>query len=119
MEGVFEYPGSRQDRWAAESDVRPGGYWYWDWSDEFQKVEKIDTRSKTVYLGEPFHYYGYRDSLHYFGLNLFCEIDRPGELYLKRSDGLLLLVPIQKSGSKPGKRYPFGFLLLSRPTTPE
>jgi hypothetical protein len=93
VEGVFEYLGNRQDRWAEENDARLGGYWYWDWSDEFQKVEKINTRSKTFYLSEPFHSYGYRDSLRYFGLNLFCEIDQSGEWYLDRTDGLLYWLP--------------------------
>ena len=93
VEGVFEYLGNLQDRWAAEKDARLGGYWYWDWSDEFQKVEKVDTRTKTIYLSEPFHNYGYKDSLRYFGLNLFCEIDQPGEWYLDRADGLLYWFP--------------------------
>jgi|GEM_PF-340954 len=93
VEGVFEYLGNRQDRWAAENDARLGGYWYWDWSDEYQKVKKTDTRTKTIYLCEPYHYYGYRDSLRYFGLNLFCEIDQPCEWYLDRTDGLLYWFP--------------------------
>ena len=93
VEGVFEYTGNVQDRWAKENDVRLGGYWYWDWSDEFQKVDTIDTRSRTLYLTEPFHRYGYKDSLRYFGLNLFCEIDQPGEWYLDRIDGLLYWYP--------------------------
>ena len=93
LEGVFEYLGNRQDRWVVENDARLGGYWYWDWSDEFQKVEKVDTRQKNFYLSRPFHYYGYRDSLRYFGLNLFCEIDQPGEWYLDRTDGLLYWFP--------------------------
>ncbi len=95
IEGVFEYLENRQNRWAEENDVRLGGYWYWDWSDEFQKVEKIDTRSKIFYLSNPYHYYGYRDSLRYFGLNLFCEIDKPKEWYLDRTDGLLYWFPPQ------------------------
>lgn len=89
VEGVFEYTSQTQDRWAKESDVRLGGYWYWDWSDEYQKVEKMDTNSRTMYLKEPYHGYGYKDNLRYFGLNLFCEMDMPGEWYLQRSDGLL------------------------------
>ncbi|MCK3684723.1 right-handed parallel beta-helix repeat-containing protein [Maribellus sp. YY47] len=93
VEGVFEYLGNRQDRWASEKDIRLGGYWYWDWSDEFQKVETMDTRSKTFKLREPYHHYGYRDSLRYFGLNLFCEIDQPGEWYLDRTDALLYWFP--------------------------
>jgi hypothetical protein len=92
-EGVFEYTGQTQDRWAKESDVRLGGYWYWDWSDEYQKVDRVDTESRTLYLREPYHSYGYKDNLLYFGLNLFCEMDMPGEWYLDRKDGLLYWFP--------------------------
>ena len=92
-EGVFEYTNPYQDRWTAEEDVRLGGYWYWDWSDEFQSVERWDTVTRTAYLCEPYHRYGYRDSLRYFGLNLFCEIDRPGEWYLNRATGKLYWYP--------------------------
>jgi len=93
VEGIFEYTNPQQDRWAKESDVRLGGYWYWDWCDEFQKVSKIDPGSRQLYLKEPWHGYGYKDSLRYFGLNLFCEIDQPGEWYLDRTDGLLYWFP--------------------------
>ncbi len=92
-EGVFEYIGNRQNRWAEEKDVRLGGYWYWDWADEFQRVAKIDTNTQIFYLSEPYHQYGYKDSLRYFGLNLFCEIDKPGEWYLNRKEGLLYWYP--------------------------
>ncbi len=92
-EGVFEYLDKRQNRWKVENDVRVGGYWRWDFLDEFHKVGKVDTLSKTLYLSEPYHRFGYRDSLKYFGLNLFCEIDEPGEWYLDRSDGLLYWFP--------------------------
>lgn len=93
VEGVFEYGNDIQDRWIKEQDARLGGYWYWDWSDEFQKVDKIDVISKTIHLEEPFHRYGYKDSLRYFGLNLFCELDHPNEWYLDRSEGLLYWYP--------------------------
>jgi len=92
-EGVFEYMDVYQDRWAHEEDIRLGGYWYWDWSDQFQKVMRWDVPARTVYLNEPYHGYGYRDSLRYFGLNLFCEIDQPGEWYLNRSTGKLYWYP--------------------------
>jgi hypothetical protein len=92
-EGVFDYINPRQNQWALESDPRLGGYWYWDWSEQFQKVDKIDTASHTVYIRPPFHNYGYKDSLHYFGLNLFCEIDTAGEWYLDRTKGLLYWYP--------------------------
>ena len=88
-EGIFEYTGKRQNRWAKESDIRVSGYWYWDWAEEYQKVDRIDTESGMIFIKEPFHGYGYKDSLRYFGLNLFCEIDQPGEWYLDRNDGML------------------------------
>lgn len=92
-EGDFDYVQERQNKWAKEKDVRLGGYWYWDWSEEFQKVESIDTTSKTIHIKKPYHGYGYKDSLRYFGLNLFCELDIPNEWYLDRSSGLLYWYP--------------------------
>ena len=100
-EGVFEYLDASQDKWAQEDDVRLGGYWYWDWKDEFQKVVCWDKDTRIVRLDEPYHGYGYRDSLRYFGLNLFCEIDQPGEWYLNRSTGKLYWYPPE--GVDPGK----------------
>jgi hypothetical protein len=93
VEGVFEYTDNYTDRWAKEDDPVLGGYWYWDWRMDYQAVEKIDTLSNTVYIEEPYHQHGYRDSLRYFGLNLFCEIDRPGEWYLDRDNGILYWYP--------------------------
>lgn len=100
-EGVFEYLNPRQNRWAEENDPRLGGYWYWDWSEEFQKVDQIDTATHTIHIRPPFHHYGYKDSLSFFGLNLFCEIDTPGEWYLDRGKGLLFWYPPQNV--RPGK----------------
>lgn len=94
-EGIFEYLEDRQVQWSAESDVRLEGYWYWDWCDEYHKVNKIDTLTKTFYLNEPYHHYGYRDSLRYFGLNLLCEIDQPKEWYLDRANGLIYWFPLE------------------------
>ena len=92
-EGVFEYLDDYQDRWTQEEDVRLGGYWYWDWSDQYQKVLRWEADTRTVRLDEPYHGYGYKDSLRYFGLNLFCEIDQPGEWYLNRSSGKIYWYP--------------------------
>jgi hypothetical protein len=92
-EGTFEYLDAYQDRWVQEEDMRLNGYWYWDWKDEFQKVAVWDAVQRTVRVCEPYHSYGYKDSLRYFGLNLFCEIDTPGEWYLNRTTGRLYWYP--------------------------
>jgi hypothetical protein len=100
VEGDFEFTDDRQKRWINEEDVRLGGYWYWDWSEEYQKVGKTDTLNKIISIAKPYHNYGYKDSLRYFGLNLFCEIDEPGEWYLERSTGMLYWFP--PNGISPG-----------------
>ena len=92
-EGIFEYKDAYQDRWAQEPDVRLSGYWYWDWSDAFHKVEKWDAGTKTVQILRPWHNYGYRDNANYFGLNMFCEIDQPCEWYLNRETGKIYWYP--------------------------
>ena len=93
VEGDFEYIHQRQNRWAKEKDPRLAGYWYWDWSEQFQKVDNIDTLSHTIHIREPYHNYGYKDSLRYYGLNLLCELDIPNEWYLDRTSGLLYWYP--------------------------
>lgn len=93
VEGVFEYTDKRQNRWANENDARLSGYWYWDWCDASQTVAKIDTLTRAIFTKPPYHNYGYKDSLRYFGLNLFCELDQPGEWYLDRDEALLYWYP--------------------------
>jgi hypothetical protein len=92
-EGIFTYLEKNPDRWAHEKDVRLGGYWYWDWSEEFQRVESVDAQAKTIHIKPPYHKYGYRDGMRYFGVNLLCEITQPGEWYLDRQTGLLYWYP--------------------------
>lgn len=92
-EGIAEYTDAYQDRWAAEKDVRLGGYWYWDWSEQFHKVQRWDATERTFYIQPPYHNYGYKERARYFGLNLFCEIDQPGEWYLDREAGKLYWYP--------------------------
>ena len=41
--GRFIYDGDRPKRWVGEKDVWLHGYWFWDWADQRQQVESIDT----------------------------------------------------------------------------
>ncbi len=88
-EGVFEYKDSRINRWINEPDVCMNGYWYWDWSESFQKIAEIDTIKQIITLDKPDHWYGYRDGFRYYGMNLLCELDVPGEYYIDREKGIL------------------------------
>ena len=97
MEGVFEYRDDRQSRWAEESDPRLGGYWFWDWSEEFLRLGSVDPARRELRTATQ-HQYGYRDGLRYFGLNLLCELDQPGEWYLDRESGRLYWYPVTAPG---------------------
>ena len=80
VEGVFEYSDPRIDCWVDEKDPWVGGYWFFDWTDSYKPVTRIDPRLRIMELpGKRF-----RHGLRFFGLNLFCEIDAPGEWYLDR-----------------------------------
>ena len=92
-EGVFTYNEDRISRWASEKDAWIYGYFRWDWSDQYQKVASIDPGTKTINLAEPWHNYGYKSGFRYYGVNLLCELDSPGEYYIDRDKGILYWYP--------------------------
>ncbi len=91
--GKFTYDGDRPERWTKEKDVWLHGYWFWDWSDQRQKIESIDTANKVISLTPPYHTYGYRKNQWYYAFNALCELDSPGEWYLDRETGILYFWP--------------------------
>jgi hypothetical protein len=91
--GKFVYDGTRPSRWMQEPDGWLHGYWYWDWSDEREKIASIDSTHQTITLVPPYHWYGYREGQWYYAYNLLSELDRPGEWYLDRDAGTVFLWP--------------------------
>jgi len=87
--GKFVYEGDRPQRWAQETEVWLHGYWFWDWADQRQKVESIDTENHIISLVPPYHTYGYRKGQWYYVFNVLAELDMPGERYLDRETGIL------------------------------
>src|SRR5262249_31352268 len=69
------------------------GYWFWDWSDQRQRIESIDTERRVITLAKPYHSYGYRKGQWYYAFNLLSELDEPGEWYLDRESGRLYFWP--------------------------
>ena len=92
-DGKFHYLGKRPSRWIDEPDVRIYGYWFWDWYEEFQKVATIDPEAKTFTLSPPYSHYGYRKDQRYYAVNVFRELDDPGEWYLDRRTGKIYWLP--------------------------
>ena len=92
-EGVFEYKDARISRWAGEKEVYLHGYWFWDWAEEYKKVEQIDTVNHIITLALPHHYYGYRNEFRFYGMNLLCELDTVGEYWVDREQKALYFYP--------------------------
>jgi len=91
--GKFMYEGDRPKRWTEENDPWVHGYWFWDWSDQRQKIESIDTNKRIISIEPPYHHYGYRVGQWFYGMNLLAELDAPGEWYLDRETGILYFWP--------------------------
>lgn len=92
-DGKFRYVEDRPTRWLDEPDVHLYGYWFWDWYEEYQKVAAIDAEARTFTLARPYSQYGYRKDQRYYAVNIFREIDSPGEWYLDRRSGKIYWLP--------------------------
>ncbi len=91
--GKIIYEGDRPARWTAEKDIWLHGYWFWDWSDSYGKVESIDAQRHLISLAPPYHGYGYRPGQRFYALNVLAELDTPGEWYLDRQEGIIYFWP--------------------------
>ena len=91
--GKFVYEGDRPKRWIGEKDAWLHGYWFWDWSDQRQKIESIDTEHSILAVKPPYHGYGYRKGQWYYAFNVLAELDSPGEWYMDREAGILYFWP--------------------------
>ncbi|MFW6163197.1 MAG: right-handed parallel beta-helix repeat-containing protein [Planctomycetota bacterium] len=91
--GKILYEGDRPTRWVDEPAPWVHGAWFWDWSDQRHAVASIDPAKKVLAVQPPYHHYGYRVGQWFYGYNLLCEIDQPGEWYLDRERGILYFWP--------------------------
>jgi hypothetical protein len=86
--GTFVYSEDRPSTWKVDGGVWLQGYWCHDWANETIKVGKIDPATKQITLAGV-HGYGIGAShswnkvpRRYYALNVFEELDAPGEWYL-------------------------------------
>lgn len=91
--GRFTYSGDRPAAWSAANEIYVHGFWTWDWSDSFQRVQSIDPKTRELTLAEPHHHYGYTKNQRYRFLNVLEELDEPGEWYLDRAAGRAYFCP--------------------------
>lgn len=91
--GRIAYDGDRPSHWSADNEIYAHGYWTWDWSDTYQRVQAIDAAKREVTFAEPHHSYGYTKHQRYRFLNVLEELDAPGEWVLDRARGLIYFLP--------------------------
>lgn len=89
--GRFTYEGDRPSRWKDLRDVWVHGYWVYDWSDQYHRIQKLDVENKELWPQPPYHGYGYKKRQRFYCLNIVEELDQPGEWYLDRHSGRLYL----------------------------
>ena len=99
QEGVLEYLDPQVEAWMKEKDPILFGYWYWDWADKYHRLRAVDPVRRTFTLDEPWSHYGYRDSCRFYGLNLLCELDKPGEYYIDRDKGMIYWMAPESGGA--------------------
>ena len=91
--GRFKYETDRPEHWHKTEDIWMHGYWSWDWADTYNRIEKIDIVKKEIYPATPCSSYGYTKGQRFYFLNVFEELDSPGEYYINRKTGKLYFWP--------------------------
>jgi len=90
VEGIFEYKDSRIGKWGDEKDPKVGGYWFYDWEYANLSVTEVDTVRKSLSVDRDKWYH---HGLRFFGFNLLCELDTPGEWYIDREKSKIYWYP--------------------------
>ncbi len=91
--GIFTYEGDLPRKWLQEPDLWLYGYWFWDWADSYERVAGIDPEKRVITLAKPWHTYGFSAGAPFYAFNALSELDTPGEWYLDRVNGRILMYP--------------------------
>ena len=94
--GVFTYEGDRPSRWHPEQGLWLHGFWCFDWYEDVIRVASIDPVKHEITL-KVAHTYGVRagnpSPRRWRAVNVFEELDRPGEYYIDRAANRLYFWP--------------------------
>ncbi len=90
----------RVARWAQEAAPWVFAYWHHDWAELYEPLQGVQPASNALLRTQSIKpVYGITAKVaRWYGLNLLSEIDRPGEYYLDRANGLLYFLPPQQGG---------------------
>jgi hypothetical protein len=90
---------ARTKPWHDEADPWVFAYWHHDWAELFEPIAGIDKETGAVLRSADVKpQYGITaGQARWYGSNLLCELDAPGEYYLDRQAGRLYFWPPQDS----------------------
>jgi len=96
MNDVSDPDASRLLNWANESNPYVHIYGEWDWADAYASITSIEEDAQgSVNIeydnsnGAPLT----KPNARWMGVNLFCELDSPGEYYIDEADQALYVFP--------------------------
>ena len=91
----FELQDDRPFSWEKRDDIWLYGGLGFEWWRRFAQIGSFSKETNTVRGTRPFDRYPIRntDSNNYFFLNVFEELDAPGEWYIDRDEGVLYVYP--------------------------
>jgi hypothetical protein len=91
----------RVARWADEPDPWIFAYWHHNWAELCEPIAGIDAAQRVIERSptiEP-RYGITANRARWYGLNLLCELDSPGEYYIDRDDGAIYFWPPRPDGT--------------------
>ena len=89
--GIFKYDSQRASRWSNTNDLWVQGMFGTVWADDKLKVAAIDTVNKKITTEKPY-LYGITGG-HFRFINVFEEINKPGDYFIDRQNGKVYLYP--------------------------
>lgn len=96
--GSIRFPGDRAKQWDFSRGVWLHGFWCYEWNEEVLKAASYNPATGELRLAAK-HCYGIgspwdKKSKHpFYAVNVFEELDEPGEYYLDRKNNLLFFWP--------------------------
>ena len=98
--GSFKFPSDRPKHWDISRGVYLHGFWCYAWCDEALKVASYNKDTQELRFAVK-HNYGIgnpgrkddKQNCQFYALNVFEELDMPGEYYLDRKTNKLYLWP--------------------------
>ncbi|MBQ2630523.1 MAG: right-handed parallel beta-helix repeat-containing protein, partial [Kiritimatiellae bacterium] len=100
-EGWFTSKEPLPAAWGKEPDPHVCGCWCRDWAEQHQRIDRLDLATGTIELSRPWHQYRYKAGGYFYGFNMLSELDEPGEWYIHRKSGKLIVwMPEAEAGTR-------------------